>query len=260
LLGFSADSAAELQRPFDAAVIIPTILRPALRDALQSVFCQDIPGRIHVLVGIDVPLGDPSLLQTLCADRPPNCVVQVYYPGYSTQARHGGLSPARDGGVLRSVLSYLANSPFVAYLDDDNWWRSDHLRLLRQALGNADWAYSLRWFVHPQSRRPLCVDQWESVGPDRGLYRDDFGGFVDPSCLMINKLACEAALPLWNCPMLRDSQEISADRTVFDILHKQFHGACTREASVFYTLNPDDGMHALRRQLIGAEYELGGAC
>ena len=97
------------------------------------------------------------------------------------------MSPAHDGGVLRGVLSYLASRPFVACLDDDNWWRPDHLRLLRGILE----ACSLRWFVHPQSRRSICVDQRETVGPGRGIFQERFGGFVDPSCLMLNKVTCD---------------------------------------------------------------------
>lgn len=159
-----AEPEARLQEPFDVAVVMPTILRPELKDALHSVFSQTILGRIHVLIGIDRPTADLSLLDAACEGRPPNCAVQVYYPGYSTSVRHGGLSPARDGGGPRCVLSYLANSRYVAYLDDDNWWRPDHLQLLHAAMAHADWAFSLRWFVHPTSRRAICVDQWEFSG------------------------------------------------------------------------------------------------
>jgi len=54
----------------------------------------------------------------------------------------------------------------------------------------------LRWFVHPQSRRSICVDQWETVGPERGIFQERFGGFVDPSCLMLNKVTGDRYYPL----------------------------------------------------------------
>jgi hypothetical protein len=254
-----ADNWTDLQSRFEAAVVMPTIIRPDIRRALNSVFAQDLRGRIHVLVGVDRAVGDWSLLDTICADRPPNCVVQVFYPGYSTSARHGGLSPAGSGGVLRCVLSYLANSPYVAYLDDDNWWRADHLRLLRGALDQADWAFSLRWFVHPYSHLPVCVDQWESVGLG-GVFREHFGGFVDPNCLMLNKVACETVLAQWNRPLLGDPTGMTEDRHVFAALSKFFHGAATNEASVFYKLNPEDKIHPLRLQLMGAAYDHAGRC
>jgi hypothetical protein len=233
---------------------MPTILRPELVDALRSIFAQTIQGRIHVLIGIDRPTGDLSLLDTACQARPQNCVVQVYYPGYSTSARNGGLSPARDGGVLRCVLSYLANSPYVAYLDDDNWWHPDHLLRLHAAMSDADWAYSLRWFVHPTSRRAICVDQWESLGPGLGVFNSEFGGFVDANCLMLNKIACEPVVCEWNRPLQGDPKGMSADRNVFNVLLRYFRGAGTAEPTVFYTMDPRDDRHESRMQLIGPAY------
>ena len=37
-------------------------------------------------------------------------------------------------------------------------------------------SYALCWFVHPHSLRPICVDVWETMGPNRGVYRERFGG------------------------------------------------------------------------------------
>src|SRR5215469_17296220 len=109
-----AEPGAQLQNTFDVAVVIPTILRPGLADALRSIFAQYLDGLILVLIGIDKLAADLSILDAYARERPPNCLVQVFYPGYSTARRHGGLSPAGSGGVLRCILSYLANSPYVA--------------------------------------------------------------------------------------------------------------------------------------------------
>src|ERR1700746_3605535 len=87
------------QHASDVAVIMPTVLRKTITDSLRSVFRQDFAGRIHVLIGIDRPDGDIGLIEQACAERPSRCCVQVIYPGYSTSLRHGGLHPARDGGV-----------------------------------------------------------------------------------------------------------------------------------------------------------------
>jgi hypothetical protein len=252
-----AEPGAQLQDTMDAAVVMPTILRPELRDALRSVFAQDLPGRVQVLIGIDTPTSDISMLDTLCAERPPNFVVQVFYPGYSTSVRHAGLAKAQDGGALRSILSYLANSPYVAYLDDDNWWRPDHLRLLRQALNQTDWAYSLRWFVHPASRRAICVDKWESVGPFRGVFHMH-GGWVDPNCLMLNKVVCEVVLAEWSRPLRGDLTGATADRNIFKLLRERFRGTAINQPTAFYQLNPSDVLHPIRLRLIGRAYEEAG--
>ncbi len=247
-----------LQHPFDVAVVIPSILRPEIAIALRSVFAQDLGGRIQVLIGVDRP-GDIAPVDLTCAERPPNCAVQLIWPGYSTSARHGGLTPARDGGALRNLLSLMANSAYIAYLDDDNWWRPDHLRLLYQQMQHVDWAYSLRWFVHPESRRPICVDEWESVGPGQGMFQDRFNGFADPNTLMLNKLVCADVLPCWNQPLERDSTGMTADRRVFDTLMRRYRGAGTGEATSFYAMNASDPIHQLRLAKFGDAYAQAGA-
>jgi glycosyltransferase involved in cell wall biosynthesis len=246
-----------IQTPADAAVVIPTVLRPQLKPALESIFRQQFNGRIHILVGIDSPQGDLALLDEVCATRPPHCTVQVFWLGFSTSTRHGGLHRPGDGGALRCALTYLANSPFVAYLDDDNWWHPQHLVLMRNAIGEAEWGFALRWFVHPETRRPIAVDTWESVGPGQGIFNEQFGGFVDPSCLMINKLACPLAAPYWNFPLKGDP--MSADRNVFNFLSKAHKNWKTSgKASVFYTLNANDGLHPLRVRIMGDAYTKAG--
>ena len=246
----------ELQVPMDAAVVIPTVLRPHLKQALESVFAQRFGGRIHVLIGIDKPAGDIGLLDEVCARRPSHCSVQVFYAGFSTSKRHGGMTAPGDGGALRAMLTLLGNSPYVAYLDDDNWWDPNHLTQLRAAIDQAHWSFALRWFVHPLSRRPVCVDVWESVGPGQGIFQPRFGGFVDPSCLMINKLACPFAPIYWNFPLAGDP--MSADRNVFSHLSRNHAWRGTERATVFYTLQPTDGLHASRLALMGPAYEQAG--
>lgn len=251
-----ADADIDLQVPMDAAVVIPTVLRPTLSQAVRGVFAQRFQGRIHILIGIDNIRGDLAMIDAICAARPPHCVVQVFWPGYSTSTRHGGLTPSGDGGALRSVLTYLANSPYVAYLDDDNWWDPEHLCQMRRAMADAEWTFALRWFVHPDTRRPICVDIWESVGPGQGLFNESFGGFVDPNCLMINKVACPQAPQLWNFPLERDP--MSADRNVFAFLKMRHKPRGTGQPTVFYTLNSNDGLHKVRLRLMGAAYDEAG--
>lgn len=242
----------DLQSPMEAAVIIPSLLRPHLRDALESVFAQNFPGRIHILVGIDKPDGSADILDAACASRPSHCAVQVYWPGYSTSQRHGGLARPGDGGALRCVLSHLANSPYVAYLDDDNWWHPEHLRQMRDAAAQAQWSFALRWFVHPRTRRPICIDNWESVGPGNGIFKDRFGGFVDPNCLMINKLACPDAITQWLVPL--PNSTMTADRNVFAQLARNHNWRCTGQPTVYYELNEKDGLHPMRTQIMGDAY------
>ncbi len=232
---------------FDFAVVMPTTLRPSIGDALRSVFAQDFAGTVQTLVGIDAVQGDPDALETICRACPANQAVMVFDPGYSTSVRHGGLHPARDGGVLRTVLTYLAASRCVAYLDDDNWWAPGHLSSLHAALQGHEWAWSLRYFVHPVSRQPICEDIWECIGPQRRVK-----GFVDPNCLAIDKLACEAVLRWWSIPERNSSLAMDADRQVFRILDREFRGETTGQATCYYVLNEADEQHPQRLAHIGA--------
>ena len=246
------------QVPAQAAVIIPTTLRPGLEQAVRSVFAQNLAGTIQILIGIDIMDGNPAQIERLIRDRPESCILQVFYPGYSTSSRHGGLHMAGDGGALRCLLTNMANSRYVAYLDDDNWWAPDHLSSLRTAIAKANWAFSLRWFLHPDTDTPICIDQWESVGPDRGLFAEKAGGFVDPNTLMIDKLACAAAVPWWNLPMPNDSHGMTADRNVFAALLQSPPWAGTGRATAYYRLNPGNPIHPLRRGWMGEAYDRAG--
>jgi hypothetical protein len=236
------------QNLFDAAVVIPTVLRPSLKRAVTSVYRQRFEGTIQVLVGIDKHLGDAAILDELERDRPANRVLTVLDLGYSTSVRHGGLIPGGCGGALRTVLSYVANSRRVAYLDDDNWWGEDHIRTLCKAIEGHDWAFSLRWYVDPDTQQPLCVDQWESVGPDAGAFKARFGGFVDPNCLMVDRVKCEPGLRWWCIPLPGEPRAMSEDRNIFNYLRQNGKWRSTGQATSYYVLTASDAMHAARMQ------------
>jgi hypothetical protein len=245
-------------QPFDVAVIMPTVVRPSIIDAVESVYRQQRAGRIQLLIGVDVALGDVSRLHELLLSAPEHVTPCLFYPGYSTSQRHQGLHKARDGGALRTVLSYLAHAPLLAYLDDDNWWAPHHLSQLMQAIQGRPWAFALRWFVHPESRRPIEIDRAESIGPGRGAYNKNFGGWVDPNNLMLDKRQCEAALPWWSIPLPQDGTAMSADRQVFKALCAIGTPGETRQASVFYALQATDVMHPQRVARMGAAYDDAG--
>lgn len=245
---------ADLQAPYDVAVVMPTVGRSVIIDAVESVFLQRA-GRIQLLIGVDRPAGDLDFLDAFLGGCPPQVTVHLVYPGYSTSVRHGGVTPARDGGALRAALTILANSRYVAYLDDDNWWGEDHLRDLLSAVEHRAWAYSLRYFVHPESRKPVCIDEWESVGPGRGVFREKFGGFVDRNCLLIDKVACWPAVGLWTVPFAGDAKGMSADCNVFHFLKNHSEPGATGKPTAFYALDPVDGRHASRLRVMGRRYE-----
>jgi hypothetical protein len=249
----------DLQTPYDAAVVIPSVGRPALARALRSIYAQAGVRRLQVLIGIDKATHDLSALSGVLGECPAHITVCLFNPGYSTSVRHGGIHLARDGGSLRSVLTLLANSLHVAYLDDDNWWGASHVADLLQAIRGKAWAFSLRWMVHPANLRPVCIDRWESLGPGRGVYQPKFDGFVDPNCLMLNKLQVWECVALWSIPIVGEDKGMSADRNVFNYLRKHSAPGETGKASVFYLMDPSDVMGERRRLRIGPLYDEVGA-
>lgn len=244
----------DLQQAFDVAIIMPSIGRESIHDAVRSVYAQTSNIRIQLLIGIDAPSGDIDRIDSLLTESPTNVTPFLFYPGYSTSVRHGGLHPARDGGTIRSVLSYLANSRYLAYLDDDNWWAPDHLSSLLNAIKGKSWAFSFRWFTHPHSRKPICIDNWESVGPGKGVFAKKFGGWVDPNCLMFDKLACEPALRLWSIPLNGDPNAMSADRNVYNYLQNHSEPGISKKATTFYVVQPEDPIHQSRLLHMGERY------
>ncbi len=226
----------DAQAGADVAVIMVTILRPCLTAALESIYRQEYPGTIQILIGIDKATGPLEPLLEALRERPPNVAALVLDPGYSTAERHGGLHSASDGGALRSVLSYLANSRRLAFLDDDNQWMPNHLAALSTAIEGFDWAWSLRTFVDERDGKDLCVDIWDSTGPGRGLRKAELGGFVDVNCLMIDKLRAPEVAPLWTLPLTE--WKATADRRVFVQLRERHSCAWTGISTVRYAIRP----------------------
>lgn len=239
----------DLQTPFDAAVLITTIVRPTLKDALLSVFRQTHPGRIQIMLGIDKALGDRGVLEEALTYRPPNQVVTLLDPGYSTSMRHGGVHPNPWGGAIPTILGYLANSRYIAPLADDNWMHEQHLATLLAAIGGRDWAFSMRWYVDDTTRKPLCIDLWESVGPDAGVYAETFGGFVDPNCMLIDKQRCEPVLAQRTRTFMSPVGAAPSDRGVFEELRRR-PWICTGQPTSYYTIQPSDANHESRMTLI----------
>ena len=225
----------------DVAVVLPTILRPELARAVRSVFRQNFPGRIHLLIGVDVHQGDTGLLDQLRTECPSHVSLTVLDPGYSTSARHGGLHGNHFGGSLRTILSFLASSPYIAYLDDNDWWGSNHLTLLRQAIDGKHWAWSGRWLVHPANGWPICRDEWDSVGPGRGINAQRFGGFVQPSGLMMDSRVTPHLMVLWSMAAFEDGS--GEDRLIFDQLNKNHPGGATDQFTSYCTLHADTLRH-----------------
>lgn len=229
----------------DVAVVITTVCRDSLLRAVRSVYAQHYTGRVQVLIGVD---DDPKnrsewFYKELNNVRPANVKLTWLDLHYSTSRRHGGVHDCCFGGGLRSALTFLANAEIVVYLDDDDWLHEDHLAQVLKAIEGKKWAFAYSIYADGNTGTPLCVDEIESVGVGRGVFKDKFGGFVRPSGLAINKMKLLYLVHLWSCSPYPTGD--GEDRLVFDRLRSEEH-ACTGNATVYYALDPKDGMHATR--------------
>ena len=221
----------DLQTPFEASVVMVTVARDTFAQALRSVFAQAFAGRIQVLVGVDRWMGDRAIAEALIREAPSHIAVTMLDLGYSTSVRNGGLYPSHYGGALKTILSYAANSRYVTYLDDDNWYAPQHIASMLGAVAGKAWAFSLRHFVDANGGDLLCADTWESMGPGRGVYGQAQGGFVDTNCFFIDKLACHDVFAEW--AMTRFAGGTGGDRQVLEKLRSRPFG--TNDAhTVFY--------------------------
>src|SRR5262249_49478847 len=98
-------------------------------------------------------------------------------------------------------------------------------------------------------RQPICLDEWESVGSGAGF----FSGWVDPNCLAIDKIACEAVLRWWSTPAVNNVRGRAADRNLFHLLSTEYRGAPTNRHSVFSKRTETDSMHPHRLNMIGEQ-------
>lgn len=229
----------------DLAIVITTVCRESLLRAVHSVYRQQTTARIQILVGVDVDQhgrGD-ELEQRLRADCPAHISLFWLNPGYSTSRRHGGPHSCCFGGSLRSVLTLLADAEVVMVLDDDDWLAPSHCRDILSAIEGHEWAYAYSIYSDGNSGEGICVDGLESVGPDRGICKNNFGGFVRPSGMAINKLALLHLIPLWADSPFPDGD--GEDRLMFGRLRHHSH-RCTGQATVYYALDPKDWMHTYR--------------
>jgi len=242
----------------DISVVISSVCRLTLIRSVESIFNQDFEGKIQVLVGVDIDLegNEAKIRQHLESIRPDFCTLTWINIGYSTSERHGGVHSCYFGGSLRTALSFLADSKYVMYLDDDDWLASSHCSLMYSSIGDNHWVASHCVFADSNTSEGICVDLIESVGVGKGVYRDLYGGFVRPSGLMINKLKLLPILSLWSQSLFEGGD--GEDRLIFQAIKESSH-IFLKEATIFYSMDPKDANHKMRMEYLskmGVHYEI----
>lgn len=110
--------------PALVTTVVPTFRRPEmLASAVASALRQSVHDQLVVVVddggglGGDLPVDDRLVVVSLSRN-------------------------SKRLGLVRNVGIRLTASPYIAFLDDDNEWRSDHLEVALEALKDCDLVYT----------------------------------------------------------------------------------------------------------------------
>lgn len=167
-------------------VVIPTLGRPSLSRALDSVRAQTGPDNADVRAKINVFV--------VAADRDAGSVVHGLIDGCGlpvTMVQGDGWGP----GQARNAGLDAGRAPYVAFLDDDDWWEPAKITRQLAALTTrpqAPLCFTDSWFIRPTAttRVPL-----RRLGQDQDLLdfilsrrRLRYGdGFVQSSSLLVRR-------------------------------------------------------------------------
>jgi glycosyltransferase involved in cell wall biosynthesis len=142
-------------------VITPTIGSPKLLDAITSVATQTYKCK-HLIV-VDGPDFVHEVMSIInianMMDPKPN--IQVIVSPENTGKTGGNFY----GHRIYAAYPHLINSDYILFLDEDNWYESDHVQSLIETIEskNLDFSYSLRKIFNP-NRNYLLDDNCESLG------------------------------------------------------------------------------------------------
>jgi hypothetical protein len=172
---------------YSVTVITPSIGGPHLWRAIASVQAQTYPYLHHLVVA------DGSE----CHER-----VRACLPCEPRHQLHLLALPYNVGGDgflghrVYGAAPFLANSRYVAFLDEDNWFEPDHVASLMAKITAEGlvWAYSLRKIVDTDGRY-VCNADCESLG--QWPTWNKTGHLVDTSCYMLRRDVALFANAIW---------------------------------------------------------------
>ena len=103
------------------------------------------------------------------------------------------------GHRIYGMSCYLTNGDYIAYLDQDNWWESNHISLLVELVYEyqVDWAYSLRKILS-ESGQFITYDDCQSLGQWQAF--DGAYHHVDTNCYFLKKKLAISHSPIWYRP------------------------------------------------------------
>jgi len=142
------------------------------------------------------------------------------------------------GHRVYAACSFLVNADIICYLDEDNWFDSNHVESLVNKIKNgADWSYSLRKIVNKEGEY-LYEDNCESLGK-WPVYFNDKVFHVDTSSFAIKRDIAVSVGHAW----YDKKRPMAADRQFFHVLKNYFPNfECSNKYTLNYRLGGDQGV------------------
>lgn len=204
-----------------AVIITPTTGSSFLEIAVKSVLNQNYKNALHLIVvdGIEFHDKVKCILDSYDDHR-----IQVVTLPFNTGGDKNGIR--YNGHRIYAGFSFLTDSKYTFFLDEDNWYDADHLDTLINLIEyeNLDWAYSLRK-IYDINARFIAKDDCESLGKWPPYSNNE--NLVDTNCYAFRTNVLSRICHKWYYPL-------GADRYFFKSISRTFKKF---ETSSKYTLN-----------------------
>lgn len=151
------------------------------------------------------------------------------------------------GHRIYGAMSFLVNSEFVCYLDEDNWFEPDHVESLVAVIQATEskWGFSLRNIVD-ENGQFIAPDLCESLGNLHPVFNAPGVHLVDTSCYMLRREVAVQFAPAWYGQTRPGRGAMERDRLVCKTLLEECPQVCsTRRHTLNYTVgNRPDSVKA----------------
>ena len=212
--------------PKTVTVITPTIGSSKLQDALDSIERQTYKHIKHLIVVDGKEYANGVFEQV---GLPPKSNVKVLILPENTGKTNGNFY----GHRIYAGIPHLLNSDYIMFLDEDNWYESDHVETLVQTAEskNLDFSFSLRKIFSPEGEY-ITDDNCESLGKwpifmsRRSTHGEQF--LIDTSSFCFKREFIQKTCHFWHAGWGGDRQYFYSVKAhaKYDTNHK--HTLCYR--------------------------------
>lgn len=100
-----------------------------------------------------------------------------------------------NGHRIYGASPFFCKGDFICYLDEDNWFDTDHIESLMDTIQGNKWSFSLRKIVDTEGNY-VCNDDCESLGKYPSVMNEE-DYFVDVGCFFLPKDIALQTSPVW---------------------------------------------------------------